>query len=624
MISFIHIILAIFLGQNTEESNRSLQAAMFLGSRSAQTQRTLPVVKQVVFVPDEATYLDEISRWSTEERWPILFEAEPFASQFIRRFSPERVWRRNSVKATTQNKTLALERAVANAWDGNDSIESALTELKVPPAGVVFTNIKDPARLAAVALAAGRGQLLRFLDSSWGDNNGILSENKTTELLHAIEKELQATGVQYTGLGDTIDAITLCMSMPPRVEFSCSNDNPVALSDVVGRNENGKRYAWTGWIFGSRARTTYLAMCSLFLQRDQYWFCNTYPNSGVWEVYGVNDVQQTMKRFGIDSQEVDGTLSALQHAEVSGVTSDVMYFTSKGNADFLEMSDERTSPLWLPILDTPAALFFLHSWSLKTPSVATSVGGVWLSRGVYAYVGSSHEPMLTAFVPPILMLRKTMSLIPFLVAARWGEGEHAFAKPWRVNTIGDPLMLCPPVGAIVRKYKPVTKRGGYEDVTELAKTQMQNAIDKPNNESFTLAIQTLERIGKDSMVFDLWSIATKKTVIDTGLASAALPALFRLKKLDAFLWAFSLIQKPTRLERDMLWQLVGMLESTPLQTLIDNLRKPYELDDLIVIADRISSSRGRSAVLQIIDDALRTARGRNMRGLKRLRKEYGG
>ena len=91
------LILSLTIAQSAQEPNTELRAAMFLGSRSAQMQRDLPIVHQVVLVPDEATYLDEISRWSPQARWPVLFDKEPFASQFIRRFDPEQVWRRESI-----------------------------------------------------------------------------------------------------------------------------------------------------------------------------------------------------------------------------------------------------------------------------------------------------------------------------------------------------------------------------------------------------------------------------------------------------------------------------------------------------------------------------------------------
>ncbi len=616
------LILSIIFCQNAQEPKPELQAAMFLGARSAKLQIKLPVVQQVVLVPDEATYLDEISRWSTGARWPVLFDREPFVSQFVRRFSPEKVWRRDSVGKRSGTLEKAMNRAVAMSWDGSDSIENALTKLELPPLGVVFTSTSDPARTGAVALAAGRGQLLKCISSDWGSGNKILSQTKTNNLLQEIDSVLQSTGVKYKGIGDTIDAITLCQTMPARVDSSLFSDNPVALTDVICRDANGKRFAWAGWVFGSKAESTYLAMCSLFLQRDQYWFCNTYPNTGGWAKYGFGNILQQLPKFNIESETIDGTLSGLQQAAVGGITADVVYFTSKGNEDFLDMNKERTAPTWLPILDTPSALYFLHSWSLKNPSSHTTVGGTWLSRGVYAYIGSSHEPMLQGFVPPILMLQKTMSLVPFLVAARWLDGEAAYSKAWRINTIGDPLMLCPPANAVPRKKKTAEQLPDYQNLTTLAQKAMQVASDSPSDDSFAEAIKLLLTLGQDEMGNALWLKASSDGVAGDSTARAALPALFRLVNTDSFLWAFSKIVKPSRLERDMLWQLTARDPSTPLQILVDNLRNPYELDDLFIIRKRIEQQLGINAMFGIVGEKLQGASGRNKRGLERLLKEY--
>jgi len=618
------LLLSVALCQNAQAPSQDIQAAMVLGSKSAQVQRKLPVLRQVVLVPDEATYLDEISRWSTGGRWPVLFDREPFASMFIRQFAPERVWKRESIGEKVRDKEEAMKQAVAQAWDGVASIEIALRDLKLPPSGVVMTAADDPARMAAVALAAGRGQLLSFMSSDWGQGQEILSESKTDSLMLEIQHTLESAKVQYKELGDAIDAITMCQTMASRVDFSGANDNPIAISDVIGRDASGKRFAWTGWIFGSGARSTYQAMCSLFLDRDQYWFCNTYQDSGGWARYGIDGVEQVLPDFGIQSEIVEGTLPALMEAEVGGITADVTYFMTKGNPDFLEMADTRTAPSWLPILDTPSALYFLHSWSLKNPTVATTVGGMWLGRGVYAYIGSSHEPTLTAFVPPSEMLRRTMSLIPFLVAARWNDGENMFAKPWRVNTIGDPLMLCPPKNAVQRTLLPAVQLDDYLSVSSIAQVAMRAAIESPSDDTFANAIHAVNLLGQDGMCAELWSVATSQNAAGLRTARNALPSLFRLEERDAFLWAYSLLENPERSEQDMLWQLVGTQEDTPLQLLIDNLRRPYEYDDLIVIVDRIVASRGALAVRTIIDETLTKATGRNHRSLQRLRKEYGG
>ena len=618
----LHLLLLLVATQSTPDPTREIQAGMFLGARVAKMQQKLPVVHQVVLVPDEATYLDEIAKWSTKARWPVLFDQEPFASQFIRAFKPEKVWRRSSCKISIANTKRAMERAVASAWDGTDSITEAYALLKLPPAGVVFTNENDTARTAAVALAAGRGQLLQYIRDDWGGTKEVLSGSSTTALQREIESELQASGLKYAGLGDTIDAITLCQTLPARVAFSSANDNPVAITDVIGRDESGKRFAWTGWIFGSKAQATYMAMCSLYLERDQYWFCNTYPNTAGWSKYGLGKIPEILPQYGIATDIVLGNTTSLRQAEVGGIVADVVYFTTKGNTDFLEMSDERIAPSWLPILDTPAALYFLHSWSLKNPGGKTTVGGIWLARGVYSYIGSSHEPMLTAFVPPSEMLRRTMSLIPFLVAARWNQGENLYARVWRVNTIGDPLMLCPPKGAVQRVVLPPIEHESYTGVAVVAKQAMQVAMEHPSDTSYANAVQEVILLGQDSMAQELWNASASQGRLGPETARAVMPALFRLQNNNAFLRAFALVNKPTGTEQDMLWQLIGSQADAPLQVLIDNLRKPYPLDDLLVIRNRVERTRGINAMLSIISEKLTTAKGRNKRGLERLLKEY--
>ena len=113
----ISLVLAIVCSQNGEPPNRELQAAMVLGAKTAAVQHKLPVRRQVVLVPDEATYLDEISRWSVTERWPVLFNKEPKVSQFIRRFAPDKVWIRESVGKVGDLRSAMLQ-TVARAWGG--------------------------------------------------------------------------------------------------------------------------------------------------------------------------------------------------------------------------------------------------------------------------------------------------------------------------------------------------------------------------------------------------------------------------------------------------------------------------------------------------------------------------
>ena len=618
MISFL---LTIALSQHAPVINSELQVAMRLGTKTAAVQRKLPIVQQVVLVPDEATYLDEISRWSPENRWPVLFNQEPRASQFIRRFAPEKVWVRASVGKISNIET-AMQQTVAMAWGGTNSIKDALKAIKLPPLGIVITDANDPARFGAVALAAGRGQLLSYMKHDWGPANKTMSESTTALLVQEVYDTLAKTGLPFNRIGDALDAITICMTLPARVDFSQVRENPVAVSDVIGRDKTGKRFAWTGWIFGNKVDTTYMAMCSLFLERNSYWFCNTYPNDGAWSMYGTGNIPELLPSYGVKSTVIDGSLAGLQEVDKEGVDADVVYFTSKGNQDFLDMSDERTAPTWLPILNSPSALYFLHSWSLKNPSDRNTVGGTWLSRGVYAYVGSSHEPMLQAFVPQTELVRRTMSLVPFLPASRWSAGQGINSKPWRINTIGDPLMLCAQPSAMTRIKKPAKHDPRFQDLA-IAQTNMRVAAQLKSDRLFAEAIGSVVMLGKDTLAVSLWHMAMQEQVAGEKSAKTALPALFREGLMQDFLWAFKLLASPNTMQKDMLWQLASSSSSTSIELLINNIRGPYHADDLKVIADRVIAKKGATALRTIIDACLTKARGRNERELKRMRAKYG-
>src|SRR5690606_9711207 len=71
--------------------------AVRLGQRSLQVQCAFPLIDRVVLVPDAATYLDELSKWSPQGRWPVLIEDARLSAMFIRRFQPAEVIRRDTI-----------------------------------------------------------------------------------------------------------------------------------------------------------------------------------------------------------------------------------------------------------------------------------------------------------------------------------------------------------------------------------------------------------------------------------------------------------------------------------------------------------------------------------------------
>lgn len=612
---FVAPILIVCVVQTPTPAELEFQRAVTTGQQVAQLQHSLPLINQVVLVPDEATYLDELSKWSPEARWPVLFDDNRLAPMFIRRFRPEKIWRRASVGVPVKDFKLMANRVIAKAWGSTASPAVALKDRGIDPVGLVITKLTDPARIAGVALAAGRGQPLRFI-KNWGTPGEVWSEPET---LHHMAKAESLVGE----VGDSIKTITLCMSMPPVAQYIHAKENPVATTDVIGRDKNGNRFAWCGWIFGSQKHSAYIAACSLFLPRTHYWFCNTYPNNGVWEHYGAGNMEEVMPQLGLSFQLTEGSLEALNQLDVGGISTDVIIFTSKGNQDFLELSNARVAPTWLPILKTPAVVNFIHSWSLKKPSDRLTVGGTWLDRGAYAYVGSSREPMLTAFVPPMESIRRMANFVPFLVASRWFADQGAYSKPWRINTIGDPLMICGPNQATNRNRFAALERNDYTSVADEAKLCLVQTTESPCDASFSRAVETASLMGNDALVLQLWIAANEKKVAGNLTAKASLPSLFRKKAVRSFLAAFRVLKKPNRFDIDMLWHLALVLPDSATSLLIDNVRGVYACDDIRAIAPKITKTSGNTGVLTIIDKYITKARGRNERELKRMRKQYG-
>jgi hypothetical protein len=213
----------------------------------------------------------------------------------------------------------------------------------------------------------------------------------------------------------------------------------VAVSDLLCRSESGSRWAYTGMIFGSEVRCAYLAMCSMFLARDDVWLFNTYPPAE--PTYGMEDAAAKLRerQYAVRvTQGDDAGAKPWQRMLPGGIGTDAFFMNSRGNGDFFELVKGTAFPDDVPMLNRPTILHLIHSWSMQNPNMIGSVGGRWLEHGSYAAVGSCWEPYLAAFVPPSLLAERLRNYIPFLVAARWWDDEGAFCKVWRVQTFGDP------------------------------------------------------------------------------------------------------------------------------------------------------------------------------------------
>lgn len=413
------------------------------GLHIANLRAKIPIINRIVLVPNEATFLAAIERWSLKGRWPILIEDDQYTPMFIRRFRPDLVIRLPSVAEPLpkgQKFRQRLQRATAMAWNPakGESLKQTWQRLGWQPPGVVITREGDPAWPAAVSLAADRGQPLVFLDADFGSANGTINPAQWQSLQTSVQQAVEQTGYAYADLGDEIDTVTLARQLAVKYQPTEESKELLAVTDGLARHPDGKRWAIVGWIYGSSVRALYQAMCSIFLNQETALLYNSYPKDGIWGYYGMDASAQQLSESGFDVKLIHRPQASVKNwrdLTKNGLDFDLIFVNTKGSPSSFNLGDGDASVEDVPNLNIPAAVHFIHSWSAVTPDDRKTVAGRWLSQGAYAYVGSVDEPYLQAFVQPQSLVDRLQMSTPFLIAARQIE-----AAPWKITTIGDPLM----------------------------------------------------------------------------------------------------------------------------------------------------------------------------------------
>jgi hypothetical protein len=596
-------------GQQAPREPQALHWAAVLGMRVAQVNAAFPIVDQVVLVPDEATYVEELSRWSPQGRWPVLFADDRLAPMFIRRFKPAHVIRRDAGAGgpgATSVTRQQLEAVVVRAWGGDPQSQTwreAFDQHGYIPPGVVITSVQDPAWTAGVALAAGRGQPIGWLDERFRRPNQALDPHELSRLQDAVDGLVAETGYPHAALGDAIDTITLCRAVAGKVDLAAPGAEPEirAVTDVLGRAGFGPRYAFTGWIFGDRNRCAYVAMCALFLARDRYLLVNTYAAEGGWKAYDIDGAATTLSVRGCQVETRRGEragVPAWVNMLPGGIDHDVVVMNSRGNANLFHLSDGAAFCGDVPVLNTPAVVHLIHSYSMRTPENPGTVAGRWLQHGVYAYVGSVDEPTLSAFLPPEVLVRRWTSGVPWLIGARrWGD-----SPAWKVNTFGDPLMLSGPPGA-ARPPRLVPEVEDGQDLRTTVKTRMRQADTAGSAADFAAAIGTLALLGEDVIAVRMWQLGVKRGHA-TAVSRPALGPLFRLRRTNEFIRAWEETDQQDPLARDMLWHLMTPRMQTAgeqeLLVLAAAIRPDQPEVDLERLAPYLSAALGAARTHAII------------------------
>ncbi|MCZ6677214.1 MAG: hypothetical protein O7E52_08185 [Candidatus Poribacteria bacterium] len=617
-----------------------------LGIRSLQVELSFPLIDRVVLVPDAATYLDELSKWSIGGRWPVLIEDDFLTPMFLRRFRPEEIIVRDSVgewKGHTAGKRAGLEKIVVGSWGGDpdsQSITETFAAQGYSPPGVIVTSVLDPAWTAAIALAAGRGQPLLWLDGQFGKPNATLDDAQARRLRKRVEDLIIESGLPYQVIGDAIDTLTICRSMAGKVRIQIPDnqrvpvpekyrEGPIALTDYLSRREDWSRYAFTGWIFGSEIRCVYVAMCSLFLPRESIALINTYPDQDTWKSYVMGKAADSLREQGFDVLHTQGAAAGKapwMESLASGFGRDILIMNSKGNAGDFHLSDGVATAIDVPVCSVPTVVHFTHSWSMRSPANSATVAGRWIDHGAYAFVGSVHEPLLSAFVPPDKLAGRLVGMAPFLVACRWWTEDGILVRPCRINTFGDPLMTFPSPNRVKRQR--IQQPAAYgRKLADRTRTLMGLIQTKPSGDVYRNAVKSLVLLGRDDLAIQLWRLAEQQDVGDNA-AEAVLGSLFRAGLSDDFLKAWKHMDEPQERERDMLWHLMESrlnpsIKADQLEILLLALRRSMPHEDVKRLAPYVDRIFGRRRVREIIMRELeRSPQPDVERALMRLLKQY--
>lgn len=610
-----------------------------LGLRAGSVAARVPVADRVVLVPDEATFIDEVSRWSLAARWPVLIEDDWFAPRFVRGFKPRVVERRESVgspRPAGEALRTAVDRTVASAWTVPGSSATPATSraafdaVQFVPAGMVLIREGDPLLCAGLALAAWHGQVVAWSDAPLQSLGAVLPAAQTQQGVDAVEAAARACGYPALALGDAIETVTVAhqsaikATLPNSPQFAQApgsySPEPAALSDALCRNADGSRWAIASMIVGDMPQSVAMAMGAIFLPREDALLWNGYPDSSPWNAYGFSRAAPMLAEAGLREDLREGSSAGITDYRVAGsrgLQAPFHCINSKGNWDFFDLADDSRGDAYdIPPLATPTALSMIHSFSLQMPAYAPSIGARWLDHGVYAYVGSVQEPMLQAFVPPELLVERVRQLVPFLVASRWLEGQGD--RCWRIALIGDPLMQIEPPAAfkVPARLDPATLPAPLRAGCTSLRTGALELLSRTKSGSADPALlggaaRDIALLGDSKLAAACFPIAESLTpAAAQAVAPFALESLFLVGDSAAFGRAFALIDAPTLRQQDLLWAMwtpviSATMDRTALELLAKNPRQPRAHVDLDRILPALQRALGNAAARAAVENAIK-------------------
>ena len=605
-----------------------LLPAQKLGARVRTIERAVGVSPIVLIVPDERSFVEALARWTPGVRYPVLLddgsaEAREAIARFVQAFQPQRVLRweaeGSSEPWNNRERREAIEEAMLRAWgvslaedeQAMPALIARWRELEAPPPGVVVVGEGDAAWPAALALASARMQPIVWLSASGGINQA-LDGPQADAFCRTLESALDALGLKWSGLGDEIDAVTLCMNAPARVDSP--EHGMIAFTARVGRlgsaDRQAPRWAWCGHVFGSPASTAADAMASIFLEVPRVWLFDSYPAEPPWSNYALSAAAGIYRQMRLDVTINEptnrGAAGFIQQSQ-GPLDAGLIAINTKGRLAEFHLSPGRLSGRDVPMLARPAAVYFIHSFSAQRPGVSTSVAGAWLRRGAFAYMGSVDEPGLQSFVPQVTFAARLGSLFPFGAAGR----EDGMLENRKLAVFGDPLWMLD-----VQPRQRVSTHPAFENAQSL-ETIATQAIEDAD---LGRAAWMLRMAGRNQTLVDL-ALATLRDEparVSQAMAEASIHALFEADERRGVAAMFARLPSERQgdvLIEDLVWHALRPLLSdseaaAPLARLLSPHVRPQKLvedarDIALALAGAGHEDEARTLLRSVLDQARR-------------------
>lgn len=610
--------------QTAARAPHELPPPIRLGQRVVAHNDQVRHIPQLVIVTDVRAYLAAIAAWSPTLRFPVLIDdGSPAAAEdigrFARAFKPARIvtWAAPAPKdaAPDNPEFKSVDRprvtgALNEAWDlapgfSTPDFIDALKKTGNTPPGVVVMNNNDPAWAGGLALAAAHGQPIVWVEALQAIDH-FFTVPEADDYCGKVETEVAALPLQWKALGDDIDAVTLATSIPAKLDKG--GHEFLAMTDRVGRLGTGtdvpQRWAWAGQVHGSARESAYRAMSAVFLTHTSAFFFDGYDDSPPWNAYDCTRAADALaEQLKVKTEVMDKPRQGAGDWRMRAsraVDADLIYVTTKGNADFFDLSPGQCKPGDLPVLARPSAVHIVHSWSSLFPGSRDLLAGRWMERGAYFYVGSVHEPYLNAFLPTPMLTARMFS------GACWGAAVRQDSGPcWKVAVFGDPLLVN--TEAWHTTDAPLPLEGAAELGTSLR--------DDLKAGRYEPAFRALVMVGRDGdlakVVSALLKDDEKRSKLTPAAAGLAILPMLRAGQQEDIASAYALLDRPTAQNptlRDALWLAAYPRMSAPSETWLNalkvNLRKDQIARDATAVAAAIARTKNKEAA----EEFLRTTR----------------